>query len=197
MGGPEKPTEAPSAEQKMGEFMPEVEHIDQPIEPEMLKEMTKGYPEVKAKKYAKLVKMAKDAVAKSAGGTLPHQASIPMTGEDGHEYVYVRDNTSNPADRLFRSPEAKVSILDETLEEGYAEAPKKMASRIIKAAKRFGLLKGMQNGESFTISIDDGTNESLVANNLMTAEQAEEVDGDVVAIVKAKGKFKAYFGYQA
>jgi hypothetical protein len=199
MAGPEAPKEAVNEEaaaaKKMGDVMPDMETKteDQPIEAEELKKLSKGYPEIDAKGHQDIVNDAKRGIkeASKANDNL-HKSTFVAVGKDGYEYVYIYDNTNTPKDRLFRSENPVVSVENEyaaaNLKDGYKEATGKRAETIAKAIVRAKVL----GGEPPTGIVNIG---DLVANRILTQEDADAIDGDVAFAIKIKGKVKIYFGW--
>jgi hypothetical protein len=168
----------------------ETREIDQPIK--NLPVLTKGYPEVNSAKYKDIVAQALENVKKEAGkaGNI-HGSKFEVTWKDGYEYIYIRDNTHKPSDRLFRSENAVTSVeneyADANLKEGYSEATEKIAQKILKVAQ--GRFKG--NPPVANLYIED-----LVNNRIISHEAGKDIDGDLAFIIKIGGKTRVFLGWE-
>lgn len=182
----------PPAEENKDEM--KTQEIDQPIDKERLNKLTKGYPEVNSAKYKDIVAQALENVKKEAGkaGNI-HGSRFEVTWKDGHEYIYIRDNTHKPSDRLFRNENAVTSVAKEyakaNLKEGYTEATGDMAKRIARVAERLNRFKG--NPPVASLYIED-----LRDGNIITAKESEEIDGDLAYLIKVSGKTTVFLGYE-
>jgi len=201
MGGPEAPkapeavNEEAAAAKKMGDVMPpgEFEFKDEPIAAEELKEMTKGYPETDIEGHQDVIDAAKKGIKEKAEkADSLHKSSYTVIGGDGYEYVYIYDKTHTPNDRLFKSKEPVVSLeeseyADQNLKDGYTVASLDQTKNIAKAVAK------LLEGEPPSIIVDKA---DLVANRILTKEEAFKIKGDVAYAVKIKGETKVYFGWE-
>lgn len=170
-----------------------METKDEEITKDRLDDLSKGYGEINKfnKEHNNLIKTAKKNLRDANGGKLPHGMSSTVYGKDNREYIYIRDNFAKNPDRLFAGAElssAEDEYAKANLEEGYQRAGGKQAKKIARAAKK--LLEG--NPPSTIVELDD-----LVANNLITQDEADDIDGDIAYIIKIKGKTKVFFGYES
>lgn len=114
MGGPEKPKQKPkkNTEETMDQMMMHSE-----LAPDLKEEMQKYPKEVDPKKYQKIVNKAKRVILEQER-TVGHNDSATVPGEDGFDYLYVRDNNK---DRLFRKKAEKSlsAVAEETIAEQF------------------------------------------------------------------------------
>jgi hypothetical protein len=127
MNGFESANKAPTnpAEEVMDSMMPQAEEKGEKprvkfkaekYEGKDLEKKTNGYPEASLSKYKSVANELKQELIEEKG-KLEHGSTNKKIGEDGYEYVYLYDEASNPKDRIFRSPDQKVDVAAEALEE--------------------------------------------------------------------------------
>ena len=207
MGNPETPKEAPkNAKDKMADFMPagnepEIERENQPIGPEELKKISKGYPEIKITgEHKEMIATAKKNIkeTKKSGDVTLHGSSAEIVGKDGHEYVYLRDETQKPSDRLFKSEAPVVAMKNELVSAELSEyVPLKMKGKLKRIAKLVQKeLKNDAGPMTYLMDLDE-----LVTNRLLTQDDADNMeDGDTICAYKdtgKKGKITYFLGWKA
>jgi hypothetical protein len=189
----------------------ETREIDQPIDKEELKKLTEGYPEVNPDKYRDIVAGSLKNIKEQAGpaGSL-HKGRYQMIAEDGHKYIYIRDNTHTPPDRLFRKSEPeKIVIVGEldydkfaspNFEGSYTEVEGEIAERIIATAKKMRRFKG--NPPTATLYVEDlirekkVTEQEFVDNEILRQVELnkDRIGSRIAFMVNLGGAVKVFVG---